>query len=245
MFEIERLQKIQQILKNKPALSVQELARLLYVSQTTVRRDLNTLEQQGLVKRIHGGAVLITGTAQEVPLYLRERQNSDIKERLAYQAVSYIRNGQVLFLDASSTVQRIAPHLAGFRNLTIITNGLKTAQELSGLSHSVYSTGGLQLHNSSAYVGPYAEHMVRQINADVFFFSSRGISQDGIITDTSVEETQLRRAMFEQSKVKIFLCDSSKFNHCYCHSLCNVDQVDQMISDQIFVPQKTPNPGNL
>ena len=238
MFEIERLKKIQELLQEKTSMSVQKLAEILFVSETTIRRDLNELERQGLVKRIHGGAVLITGTAQEVPLYLRERQNSGIKEQLAYRAISYIRNGQVLFLDASSTVQRMVPHLAGFRNLTIITNGLKTAQELSELSHNVYCTGGLQLHNSSAYVGPYAEHMVRQINADIFFFSSRGLSPEGRITDTSADETQLRRIMFEQSKQRIFLCDSSKFNLCYCHNLCHVEQVDEMISDQVFVPQK-------
>ena len=174
MFETERLEKIQEILAENGALSVQRLARALFVSESTVRRDLSELQRQGLVKRIHGGAVLITGASRELPLYMRERDHPDAKERIAEQAVSYIRDGQVLFLDASSTVQKMVGRLAAFRDLTIITNGLKTAQELSQLPHTIYCTGGLLLHSSHAYVGHGAERAVREYNADLFFFSSRG-----------------------------------------------------------------------
>ena len=234
MFEAERLQKIQKLLDGKQAISVQDLAQNLFVSCTTIRRDLNELQRQGLVKRIHGGAVLIAGDAQELPLYMRKKQNSAAKELIALRAVTHIRDGQVLFLDASSTVQHLVPHLAGFRDLTIITNGLKTAQELSALPHKVYCTGGLQLHNSSAYVGHIAERTIREFNADLFFFSSRGLAWDGRITDASGEETQLRRVMLEQSKKHIFLCDSSKFGADFCHNLCRVDQTDAFISDVPF-----------
>ena len=234
MFEAERLQKIQTLLERRQAVSVQQLAQELFVSCTTIRRDLNELQRQGLVKRIHGGAVLIAGDAQELPLYMRKKQNSAAKELIALRAVTHIRDGQVLFFDASSTVQHLVPHLAGFRDLTIITNGLKTAQELSALPHKVYCTGGLQLHNSSAYVGHIAERTIREFNADLFFFSSRGLAWDGRITDASGEETQLRRVMLEQSKKHIFLCDSSKFGADFCHNLCRVDQTDAFISDAPF-----------
>jgi len=235
MFEAERLQKIQRLLEGRQAVSVQYLAKELFVSCTTIRRDLNELQRQGLVKRIHGGAVLITGDAQELPLYMREKQNSEAKALIAARAASHIRDGQVLFLDASSTVQHLVPHLASFRDLTIITNGLKTAQDLSKLPHKVYCTGGLQLHNSSAYVGHIAERTIREFNADLFFFSSRGLAWDGRITDASGEETQLRRVMLEQSKVHIFLCDSSKFGADFCHNLCRVQQVDAFISDKPYI----------
>jgi len=232
VFEVERLKRILEFLNERNTMSVKMLAQKLYVSEATVRRDLNELERQGQVKRIHGGAVLVTGNTQEVPLYLRERQNTDVKEILAYRAISYIQNGQVIFMDASSTVQRMVPHLASFQNLTIITNGLKTAQELSNLSHNVYCTGGLQLHNSAAYVGPFAERMVREFNADLFFFSSRGLALNGMITDSSVEETQIRRIMFEQSDFRVFLCDSSKFNTMYSHNLCHIRQTDAVLADK-------------
>lgn len=95
-------------------------------------------------------------------------------------------------------------------------------------------TGGLLLHNSYAYVGHYAERVVREFNADTFFFSSRGLSDDGRITDTSSDETHLRRAMFEQSRRHILLCDSSKFRVTYCYNLRSLRQVDEMISDRAF-----------
>lgn len=234
MFELERLEKIQDILSERNTMSVRHLAEQLFVSETTIRRDLNELERQGLVKRIHGGVVLLAGPNRELPLYMRERQNSEAKELIASRALTHIHNGQVLFFDASSTVQRMVRHLTQFRDLTIITNGLKTAQELSSLSHNVYCTGGLQLHNSSAYVGHIAERTVREFSADLFFFSSRGLSENGKITDASAEETQLRRVMFEQSEKRIFLCDSSKFGNTYCHNLCRLEQVDAMISDKAF-----------
>ncbi len=231
-FEIERLEKIRDLLNRKKTASVHELSTELFISEATVRRDLNQLQQQGLIKRIHGGAVLLEGITQELPLYVRERQNHEAKLEIARRAVSYIHDGQVLFLDASSTVQHLVKHLATFKNLTILTNGLKTAQELSSLPHNIYCTGGMLLHNSSAYVGGYAERVVREFNADILFFSSRGISSDGRITDASAEETQLRRVMFEQSKKRIFLCDSSKFGLQYCFNLCTIKQIDAMISDR-------------
>lgn len=87
------------------------------------------------------------------------------------------------------------------------------------------------LHHSSAYVGDYAVDFIRHFNADVFFFSSRGLSEDGRITDASAEETHVRRVMFEQSRKKIFLCDNSKLGQTYCYNLCKLDQVDAYISD--------------
>lgn len=232
MFEIERLQQIQKILNQNKTASVSELSAKLYVSEATVRRDLNELQQQGLVKRIHGGVVLIEGTNREVPLYVRERQNHNAKVEIASRAASYLQDGQVLFLDASSTVQHLVKHLESYKDLTILTNGLKTAQELSSLPHKIYCTGGLLLRNSSAYVGSYAERIVHEFNADLLFFSSRGVSEDGRITDDSAEETLLRRAMFEQSKKRIYLCDSSKFGLLFCYNLCTIRQVDAIISNQ-------------
>lgn len=160
-----------------------------------MRRDLNELEKRGLVKRLHGGVVLLDGANRELPLYVREQQNVEAKRVIAGKAAHYLRDGQVIFLDASSTVMFLIKYLEAFKSLTIITNGLKTTQELSPLNHKVYCTGGLMLHNSSAYVGDFAADFVRHFNADIFFFSSRGVTEDGRITDESSEETHVRRVM--------------------------------------------------
>lgn len=231
MFEIERLDRILALLREKQTATVKALSSQLYASEATVRRDLNELEKRGLIKRVHGGAVLLDSANRELPLYVREQQNVEAKRIIAAKAARYLQDGQVIFLDASSTVMFLIKHLESFQSLTIITNGLKTAQELSSLNHKVYCTGGLMLHNSSAYVGDFAADFVRHFNADVFFFSSRGMTEDGRITDESSEETNIRRVMFAQSRKRIFLCDRSKIGKTYCYNLCSTNQLDACITN--------------
>lgn len=231
MFEIERLDRILALLREHQTATVKSLAASLYASEATIRRDLNELEKRGLVKRLHGGAALIDDANHALPLCVREQQNIEAKRTIANKASRFLREGQVIFLDASSTVMFLVPALEAFQSLTIITNGLKTAQELSRLNHKVYCTGGLMLHNSSAYVGDFAAEFVRHFNADVFFFSSYGVSEDGRITDESSEETNIRRVMFDHSRQHIFLCDRSKIGKTYCYNLCTTAQTDAFITD--------------
>ncbi len=232
MLEYERLDHIMAHMRIHQTATVKELSQLLYASESTIRRDLSELQRKGLLKRMHGGAAVLDDTTHELPLYVREQQNAQAKRIMAEKAARHIRDGQVIFLDASSTVMFLIRYFNEHENLTIITNGIKTAHELQGLQHHIYCTGGLMLHHSSAYVGEYASSFIRNFNADVFFFSSRGLSEDGKITDTSADETQIRKAMFEQSRQRIFLCDQSKVGHTYCYNLCTLVQTDAYISDQ-------------
>lgn len=231
MFEIERLDHILAFLREKPTATVKTLAGRLYASEATVRRDLTELEKRGLVKRLHGGVVLLDGANRELPIAVREQQNVEAKREIAAKAAKYLRDGQVIFLDASSTAMFLIKYFESYKLLTIVTNGLKTAQELSGLNHKVYCTGGLMLHNSSAYVGDFAVDFVRHFNADIFFFSSRGVSEAEMINDASIEETNVRRAMLEQSRQRIFLCDHTKLGKTYCYNLCSLKQTDAWITD--------------
>lgn len=232
MLEVNRLELILDYLREKKTAQVSVLSKRLYVSEATVRRDLSELERRGLVKRLHGGVMLLEGASQELPLYMREQQNEEAKRIIAKKASQYIKEGQVIFLDASSTAMRMIKYFNSFQNLTIVTNGVKTAQELSTSNHRVYCTGGLMLHNSSAYVGDYASDFVRNFNADLFFFSSRGVSLDGQITDASQEETHIRKVMFQHSRKRIFLYDHNKLGQVYCYNLCPLSQVDDAITDE-------------
>ena len=231
MLEYERLDHILAYLRENQTVTVKTLCKRLYVSEATARRDLSELENRGFIKRLHGGAVLLDRANRELPLYVRKQENMEAKRYIAAQAVRHIHDGQVIFLDASSTVMQLVPHFEKFENLTLITNGMETAQKLSSLQHKIYCTGGLMLHQSSAYVGEPAENFIRRFNADLFFFSSQGLSEDGRITDASDEETHVRRVMFEQSRKRVFLCDQSKLGKVFCYNLCRLTQVDDYISD--------------
>ena len=232
MLETERLDQIMTYLRQKHTSTVAALSKRLFVSEATIRRDLTVLEQRGLVKRVYGGAVLAENAQSELPLVLRAQQNSHSKTQIAAAAARHLCNGQTIFLDASSTVMHLIKHFESMQSLTIVTNGLKTAIELQTLyQHTVYCTGGRMLPNSSAYVGAYAEDFIRHFNADIFFFSSRGVSDTGLISDASSDENHIRRVMFEHSRKHIFLCDQSKVGKTYCYNLCTLQQVDDFITD--------------
>lgn len=231
MFYNERYDAIAKILKENKTATVHFLAKELFVSEPTVRRDLKKMEQQGMIKRTFGGAVLNELLNKEIPLSMREHENMNAKDNIAKEAVKLIRDGQVIFLDASSTVFRIVKYLAPFSNITVITNSPKASLKLADLKIKSFCTGGLLLENSIAYVGTYAENFIKNFNADIFFFSSRGITSNGIITDSSIEESDLRRTMLLNSKKNIFLCTSDKIGKQFFYNLTDISKIDRVICD--------------
>ena len=232
MYFRERHNKILDILEKRSSASVHYLAQALYVSEPTIRRDLAALQEQGKIRRTFGGAVLSDMINKEVPFALREHENRRAKDAIARMALQQIRDGQIIFLDASSTVSYLTPYLASFSDLTVITNSPKTSLKLEDLKIRSLSTGGLLLENSIAFVGAHAENFVRNFNADIFFFSCRGITEDGQLTDSSLAESQLRRIMMQHAKKKIFLCTSNKVGRQYMYNLCTANAVDGILCEK-------------
>ncbi len=231
MFFVERHNQIIEILQRRTSATVHYLAEQLHVSEPTVRRDLLALANANKIKRTFGGAVINTDVNAEVPLTIREGDNKDLKTIIAQKASKYIKDDYVIFLDASSTVSNVIPHLQKFKNLTVITNSPKNSLKLAELKIKSFSTGGVLLENSVAYVGTAAQNFVRSFNADLFLFSCRGISNDGILSDSSIEETDLRKVMMQHSKHNLFLCSSDKLGKTYMYNLCSYQEVDKIISD--------------
>ncbi len=225
MFNIERQQEILNILEKDRSISVDKLSKLLFVSLPTVRRDLSILEKQGKVVRTHGGVVLRQTAESEIPLMYREDQNNLSKQIIAKKAAAFISNGNVIFLDASSTTAYLVPHLKSFSDIIVITNSPKTSMRLGDAHIKNYCTGGLLLNHSVAYIGNEAEKFVSSINADLFFFSSRGYTENGYITDSSVEEATVKKAMMKNADKSFYLCDNSKKNKKYMYNICKTDEV--------------------
>ena len=219
------------ILLKKKSVRVSDLAAELYVSQPTVRRDLCLLEGQGALLRTHGGAVLCQVSDREIPLMLREEQNNLSKRIIAERAAAHLFDGAVIFLDASSTVSYLVPHLEKIKEAIVITNSPKTSMRLGEAGVKSYCTGGLLLGHSVAYVGSDAERFVSGINADLFFFSSRGYVEGDVITDSSFEEASIRRAMLKQSRTAIYLADRSKRGGRYAYNICTARDVAAMIDE--------------
>ena len=232
MFDYERHSAITEMLHSCGSLTTREIADKLFVSEATVRRDLTKLEHAGLVRRTHGGVMLIAGPAHEIPLTLRERANDTAKQNIAAKAVRLISDGDTIMLDASSTVFRLVARLAAFKNITVITNGPKATLELASLHIKTLCTGGIVLENSLAFVGRQAEEFIDGINADVAFLSCRGISPDGYLTDSSLEEASIRRVMLRRAKRRVLLCDTTKFDMGYTYNIARLDELDEVISEK-------------
>lgn len=238
MINIERRQAILAVLQAQKSVTVEDLARQLYVSPATIRRDLSQLEKEGSIQRGHGGAMLRDSRDVEPPLPMREAENRLAKESIAALAATLIRDHSTLFLDSSSTVMRLTPHLRRFNHLTVITHGLKTALALYEHKQiTVHCTGGRLAENTLSMHGPGACERIARFNADYCFVSCRGFSLEYGVTDSSEEEAQVKRSMMQASREKILLFDSSKMNERYLIRCCDFHDFNAVVTDRPF-PQK-------
>ena len=227
----QRQQQILNYLLENHFASIDEIAKRIYVSGATVRRDLQKLEQKGYVKTVYGGVVLTEYSNEIVPVSLRDKENVAAKERIAAEAAQLINDNETIILDSSSTARRICRHIKNRKNLTVITNNLRICGELKDTDISLYCTGGSHMRRHDCFMGHFAEEFLKRISASTLFFSSQGLSENGDIVDSSEEEVALRRTMLTRAKNKIFLCDSSKFGKEYPFTLCNISEVTKIISD--------------
>ena len=174
------------------------------------------------------------------PYLFREKEKTVAKAKIGKEAAALVQDGMVVLMDASTSVFHIIPYLAGKKDLIVVTSGAKTAVALAEAGFRTYCTGGNMLIHSFSYIGEQTKRFLNDINADILFFSSRGIAADGRISDQSVEETDVRREMFLHAKKKYFLCDSSKFGKSYFYNLCSLSDIDGIISDQPFEAEELP-----
>lgn len=220
------------------------LAKQLFVSPSTIRRRLSDLERKGLVKRTHGRVKINSENNFVQSFTFRKHQNGLQKKRIALEAVKLIKNGDVIFLDSSSSAYFIAHYLDQFENLRVITNGIDTLSLLA--QHKIsgaYSTGGkISGENPAALVGDIAEETIKNIHADICFFSAQTIDGKGVIRDILDTENSLRRRMMENSSKTVFLCDSTKFNKTSSFSVCELKEVDCMVCDSL--PDENMPHGN-
>lgn len=231
MLIIDRQQELLAILKQEHSASVAQLAKRLYASEPTIRRDLSLLEREGYLKRVYGGAVLGGAPDREIPYDVREGEQESAKDVMARRAAAYLHKGDVVFLDGSSSAAHLVDHLKRTEDVLVVTNGARTAIRLAESGVRVISTGGEMITRSFCFVGSHAEECIRSMRADVVFFSCRGLSDEGEMTDLSIEEINLRKVMLERARTKILLCDSSKFGKQYVYSLGYRDQLDAVISE--------------
>lgn len=231
MLKKERQSSILEIVKSRKYCTVNYLSKQLFVAPITIRRDLAEMESAGLITRCYGGASIPEHENREVPFEIRNKSNFSVKEKLAQRAVEQIRTGDVIFLDASSTVSHMTEYLTAEQNVTVITNSTFVADKLKQKHIRCYLTGGMPVENSHALVGSIAEQTLTELYANVCFFSAQGIDENGIISDQSELESSLRKLMIKNSWKQYFLFDGSKYNKRFAFKICSAEEISGTITD--------------
>lgn len=237
MIQYERQNNILEILEKQRSSSVKELSAAVFASEASVRRDLELLERHGYISRFYGGVMLTKYKNSIVPIDLRDSNNSAAKEKVSQEAAELVSDGMTIMIDASSTARRMLRYLDKYHDLKIITNNLSIFNENTRSDFRLFCTGGQYSQKNHAFYGPAAEEFIHNVSADILFFSSQGISDEGEISDVSEEETSLRRVMLGRTQRQVFLCDGSKLGVRKMFTLCRKEDITDIICD-ITLPPK-------
>src|SRR5258708_1686872 len=203
----ERRRAIIELLHREGRVLVPDLSKRFRTSQVTIRKDLEILHGKGQLQRSHGGALPAQDGALEDPT-LREKEQLHRKEKLhlAAAAARMVKERQVVILDSGTTTTAIARALRGFKNLTVITNAVNIAAELSATTLDVILTGGTLRKNSFSLVGPIAEETLRHLNADLLFLGVDGFDVHYGLSTPNLLESKVNRVMLDVSRQRIAVC---------------------------------------
>ncbi len=233
----ERYDKIVQLVNERGSIRVTELSELCQVTEETIRRDLDRLEQAGRLRRSHGGAVSVKDQQPEIPYFEREITHADEKKRIAEEAVKMIQPKDRILLDASSTAWYMAASMPDIP-LTVLTNSIKVAMELSSKEKiEVISTGGILASRSLSYVGPLAERSLDAYHVDKAFFSCKGVHLERGISESNELQARIKHKMVGMADQVILLADSSKFGVQAFTHVADLSDVDTIITDGRLSPE--------
>lgn len=230
MFAEERRSRILEILEGKNRITVIELTESLKVSDSTIRRDLQDLEQAGLLKRTHGGAVKWEHTGFEPTMAEKEESNIDEKRYIGEKAAALIEDNDTIILDAGTTTLEIAKHIKA-KNITVLTNSILIALELSKHKDvEIVIIGGNARKQTLAIVGPFADMIIQNFRVDKAFIGANSITlQDGCTTP-NILEAHTKKTMIRSAKEVYIVADHSKFGKVSFASIVKLEDIDAIIT---------------
>lgn len=233
MLAIERRNEILAILQAEHKVVVNDLSQRYQVTEETIRRDLEKLENEGLAKKTYGGAVLNESFNIDLPYTVRKKANVDSKQQIASLIVSMIEDGDHIMLDASSTALFVAKRMKDKKNMTVITNSVEILLELSDrIGWKILSTGGRLKEGGLALVGYQAERMISTFHVDYAIFSCKGIDVEHGLTDANESDAQIKKMVSKAAKKKILAVDHSKFDKISFTQVCELSEIDMVVTDE-------------
>ena len=232
MISAERRKKILELVEKRSSISVAEMCEMLDVSEMTIRRDLSMLSNQGLLLRVHGGAVSRRGRSYEPPYLMRSSKNIEAKKAIGQVAASLVMDGDSLALDNGSTVLELAKLLIGNRNLTVLTASLAVANilaEAPGIR--LILSGGILRQEEGSLIGHIAERTFQEFRIDKAFIGIGGISLENGLTEYNLEDTLVKRNMIANAEQIIVMTDSSKLGKTRFSYVAPLSVVDVLVTD--------------
>jgi DeoR/GlpR family transcriptional regulator of sugar metabolism len=212
-------------IKKKGKVYVNELSKELKISSMTIRRDLNKLEKEGLINRIHGGAINLDINVFETPFNTRLNKNLEKKQRIAFAAVNFISKGDIIALDTGTTTLQIAKLLINARNLTIITTNMHIVGQLINNSHiKLILPAGLVRPGEGSLTGNFTINTLQNFYFDKLFLSASSIDCGKGITDYTSEDAAIKKQLIKNSREIIAVMDSSKFNTISLIQIADLEQ---------------------
>ncbi len=233
MAQKERLAMIRQSVKRNKKVVVSELSREHSVTEETIRRDLEKLEQEGLVTRTYGGAVLNIEKISDHIDYLRRSQtNKEEKMTIGKLAASVIPNKTAIGADASSTVMEAIKLLRDRTDVTVLTNSVKIVRELDQAALSIISTGGIVNNSTFSMQGNIVRKILGDYYVDIVLISCTAMEIDGGVFDSNEEEAELKRILIDRGQKTILLVDHTKFNKVAFVRVLDFAQLNMVITDR-------------
>ncbi len=235
MYNAQRKALIREMLGKSAMVSVNELSELLHISKETVRRDLKDMELERVVKRTHGGAVLIkkNENSNEDPFMIRAIQRHEEKLKLCKKAAEIILDGETVFIDNSSTTIGILQYINPGYQVTVLTNSIRLILESASLNNSnliIIATGGIFRPSNFSLTGTLADDWVQRFRPNKMFFSCHGIQNDGSMTDGSIYENDVKRSMIRHSHETYLMADHTKFGKYGVVFLSDISDIQNVIS---------------
>jgi DeoR family transcriptional regulator, fructose operon transcriptional repressor len=233
MTTYERRQSLMQLLQKQPGLRVPELAKALDVSRGTIRNDLDALEGEGYLTRVHGGAVLKKKPVNlDSSFGLRFQEHAEAKMAIARVAAKLVTDGASILLDASTTVYYLAQELSQYHRLRVLTNGIEVARLLAkDPTNTVVLMGGIVSPEGASVAGNFSEQLIHDLHVQKAFVSCSGFSLERGLTDVHLAEAQLKGKAIASAREVFALIDSSKIGIEDLTPFASLEQVTHLYTD--------------
>lgn len=233
MLGIERRQEIAEIINKDRKVYVSKLSELFDVTEETIRRDLEKLENEGILTRTYGGAITNQHTIEDLSFPTRTTMNLEHKQIIAEKAADLINDSDTIMIDASTTCLELMQKLKkSKKDLTVITNSVKIPNDFIGSNFNIISTGGSLRAHSYALIGPVAQNTIKNYYVDITVMSCKSLSLDKGIMESNEPEAEIKKKMIQQAEKAVLLVDHTKFNKTAFVKLFDFADFDYIVTDR-------------